>query len=361
MQPLDWQNLSVDAYAAHFWDLRYLVRASEVFQREDSVWAALRKLLQSALKNGSPPSNTTVDDTIRTCLQTRLLRSSAFGTPDFYDTRAATINAATLNAPPSGHPPHYPSSATSAPPLTYQPTSLAAPTNSFLTPSSFFSPQAHAAPTQPAPAPSSGLELAPPPAQPAVPSYAHPACHSYTGPRPICYYCGIPGHNSNHCMTLLAHYMREPNAFWNTNSGDHGVHARVFLVTPLVTIETHLLAALVAPIIVPPMVPPMITIIATAVMIAATAAGSAAVLLMLVPLMALLLPILPLRWQLILPRYLLMYLSLLPVPPLHLLNRIPPHSSLILDHDLRIGPNPLLLDLPTLAGPYLLLDRRLLD
>ncbi|KAF0734643.1 hypothetical protein Ae201684_008720 [Aphanomyces euteiches] len=210
MQPLDWQNLSVDAYAAHFWDLRYLVRASEVFQREDSVWAALRKLLQSALKNGSPPSNTTVDDTIRTCLQTRLLRSSAFGTPDFYDTRAATINAATLNAPPSGHPPHYPSSATSAPPLTYQPTSLAAPTNSFLTPSSFFSPQAHAAPTQPAPAPSSGLELAPPPAQPAVPSYAHPACHSYTGPRPICYYCGIPGHNSNHCMTLLAHYMREP-------------------------------------------------------------------------------------------------------------------------------------------------------
>ncbi|KAH9117421.1 hypothetical protein AeMF1_008819 [Aphanomyces euteiches] len=109
------------------------------------------------------------------------------------------------------------------------------------------------------------------------------------------------------------------------------------------------------------MVPPMITIIATAVMIAATAAGSAAVLLMLVPLMALLLPILPMRWQLILPRYLLMYLSLLPVPPLHLLNRIPPHSSLILDHDLRIGPNPLLLDLPTLAGPYLLLDRRLLD
>ncbi|CAK4533741.1 unnamed protein product, partial [Aphanomyces euteiches] len=72
MQPSNWQNLSVDAYAAHFWDLRYLVRASEVFQREDSVWAALRKLLQSALKNGTPPSNTTVDDTIRSCLQTRL-------------------------------------------------------------------------------------------------------------------------------------------------------------------------------------------------------------------------------------------------------------------------------------------------
>ncbi|KAH9106476.1 hypothetical protein AeMF1_017912 [Aphanomyces euteiches] len=102
MQPLDRQNLSVDAYAAHFWDLRYLVRASEVFQREDSVWAALRKLLQSALKNGTPPSNTTVDDTIRSCLQTRLLRSSAFGTPDSYDTRTATINAATSNAPPSG-------------------------------------------------------------------------------------------------------------------------------------------------------------------------------------------------------------------------------------------------------------------
>ncbi|KAF0721498.1 hypothetical protein Ae201684_019113, partial [Aphanomyces euteiches] len=210
MQPLDWQNLSVDAYAAHLWDLRYLVRASEVFQREDSVWAALRKLLQSALKNGTSPSNTTVDDTIRSCLQTRLLRSSAFGTPDSYDTRTATINAATSNAPSSGPTPYYPSSTTSAPPLTYQPTSLAAPTNSFLTPSSFFSPQAHAAPTQPAPAPSSGLELAPPPAQPAVPSYSHPACHSYTGPRPICYYCGIPGHNSNYCLTLLAHYMREP-------------------------------------------------------------------------------------------------------------------------------------------------------
>ncbi|CAK4896065.1 unnamed protein product [Aphanomyces euteiches] len=40
MQPLDWQNLSVDAYAAHFWDLRYLVRASEVFQRKDCLGSA---------------------------------------------------------------------------------------------------------------------------------------------------------------------------------------------------------------------------------------------------------------------------------------------------------------------------------
>ncbi|KAG9408356.1 hypothetical protein AC1031_021597 [Aphanomyces cochlioides] len=206
MQPSEWHNLSVDAYATHFWDLRYLVRASEVFQHEESVWAALRKLLQSALKNGTPPSNAAVDDTIRSCFQTRLLRTSAFGTPDSYDTRAATINAATSNAPLSAHPP----STTSGPSLTYQPTSLAAPTNSFLNPSSFFSPQAHAASTQPVPAPAPGLELAPPPAPPAVPSYAHSACHSYTGPRPICYYCGIPGHNSNHCMTLLAHYMREP-------------------------------------------------------------------------------------------------------------------------------------------------------
>ncbi|CAK4899720.1 unnamed protein product [Aphanomyces euteiches] len=162
-------------------------------------------------------------------------------------------------------------------------------------------------------------------------------------------------------VSILTYSIALASAFWNSNSVDRGVHARVFLVTPLVTIETHFLAALVAPIIVPPMVPPMTTIIATAVMIAATAAGSAAVLLMLVPLMALLLPILPLRWQSILLRYLLMYLSLLLVPPLHLLNMILPRFSLIMDHNLRIGLNPLLLDLPALAGPYLLLDRRLLD
>ncbi|KAG9414623.1 hypothetical protein AC1031_008028 [Aphanomyces cochlioides] len=53
MQPSEWHNISVNAYATHFWDLRYLVRAFEVFQREDSIWEALRKLLQAALKNGS--------------------------------------------------------------------------------------------------------------------------------------------------------------------------------------------------------------------------------------------------------------------------------------------------------------------
>ncbi|CAK4238122.1 unnamed protein product [Aphanomyces euteiches] len=169
MQPYEWQNLFADAYAAHIWDLRYLVRASEVFQREDSDWAALCKLLQFALKNGTHPTNSTVDDTIRTCLQTRLMRSSVF-----------------------------------------------AQSNSFLNPSSIFSPEAHAAPTQPPPAPAPGLELAPPPAPQAVPPHAYPTCHSYTGHRPICYYCGVHGHNSNHCTTLLAHDMREPKC---TNVG----------------------------------------------------------------------------------------------------------------------------------------------
>ncbi|CAK4237001.1 unnamed protein product [Aphanomyces euteiches] len=104
MQPYEWQNLFADAYAAHIWDLRYLVRASEVFQREDSDWAALCKLLQFALKNGTHPTNSTVDDTIRTCLQTRLMRSSVFGASDSYDTYAATISATTSNAPLSANP-----------------------------------------------------------------------------------------------------------------------------------------------------------------------------------------------------------------------------------------------------------------
>ncbi|KAH9104265.1 hypothetical protein AeMF1_019609, partial [Aphanomyces euteiches] len=330
--------------------------------REDSVWAALRKLLQSALKNGSPPSNTTVDDTIRTCLQTRLLRSSAFGTPDSYDTRAATINAAT----------HFCATSYLSADFSCGPNQL------LLDPFLLFSPQAHAASTQPAPAPSSGLELAPP-APPAVPSYAHPACHSYTGHRPICYYCGIPGHNSNHCMTLLAHYMREPKCM------NVGFDPDVFHRTGKRLLEHEQRRSRRSRQSVPRHFshdnrdPPL-----------GGAGGShyrssngpsydhhyrdrshgrgygagkrsssshagpshgappAN-------------PASGLRWQLILPRYLLMYLSLLPVPPLHLLNRITPHSSLILDRDLRIGPNPLLLDLPTLAGPYLLLDRRLLD
>ncbi|CAK4886467.1 unnamed protein product [Aphanomyces euteiches] len=109
------------------------------------------------------------------------------------------------------------------------------------------------------------------------------------------------------------------------------------------------------------MIPPVTATIATAAMIAATAVGSAAVLHMLVTLMALLLPILPLRWQPILLRYLLMYLPLLLVPPLHSPNRILLHPSLTQDHNLHIGPNPLLLDSLTLAGPYLLLVRPLLD
>ncbi|CAK5112485.1 unnamed protein product, partial [Aphanomyces euteiches] len=170
----------------------------------------------------------------------------------------------------------------------------------------------------PAPAHSSGLELAPPPAQPAVPSYAHPACHSYTDPRPICYYYGIPGHNSNHCMTLLAHYMREPKCM------NVGFDPDVFHRTGKRLLELEQRRSRRSRQSVPrhssrdnrdPL--------------PGGAGGS--------------------------------HYRSSNVPPLHLLNMILPRFSLIMDHNLRIGLNPLLLDLPALAGPYLLLDRRLLD
>ncbi|KAG9413649.1 hypothetical protein AC1031_012877 [Aphanomyces cochlioides] len=94
MEPSEWKNLSVDAYATYFWNLRYLVRASEVFQRDDSVRSSLRMLLQGALKNGSPPSNSTVDETIRTC-------TSAFRTPDCYDAHPVTTSFPAQSTAPS--------------------------------------------------------------------------------------------------------------------------------------------------------------------------------------------------------------------------------------------------------------------
>ncbi|KAH9109382.1 hypothetical protein LEN26_004179 [Aphanomyces euteiches] len=151
MQPSEWKSFSVEAYATYFWNLRYLVRTSQVFQGDASVSSSLRLLLQGALHNQSPPSNSTVDETIRTCLQTRHHSTSAVGTRACYD-------AHTLAAP------------------SFQPPSLA-----------------------PGYAPSVPSSSKPP-------DYAHPNCHSYKGCPPSCFYCGIVGHNLLACTLLIADF-----------------------------------------------------------------------------------------------------------------------------------------------------------
>ncbi|KAH9183539.1 hypothetical protein AeNC1_014485, partial [Aphanomyces euteiches] len=189
MQPSDWESLSSEAYATRFWNLRYLVRVSELFRNEESVWTVLHNLITAAQKDGGTvPTPARVQAKVVECLRSATLRSSNYGTPASATTRAATINPAVSYVPST--PSNY----------------------SYLNPSPQLHAYAHLSHSTPSPAPTAASSYPPPPLPSAIthdkiPDYAHPDCFNYAGPRPVCYYCGAGGHTNLKCKVLVADYV----------------------------------------------------------------------------------------------------------------------------------------------------------